>query len=74
MARLMVDTGNQDVITEWGYSNEEGHLEIVKREGDVVSFLCGEDEDRMSAVYISDLPMFIKALQAAYDSKQGEKI
>lgn len=74
MARIMVDSDEKQITTEWGYTNKHGNLEYVNASGPyAVSVLC-EDSEALHEFYYEDIPKLIKALQAAYDSKQGEKI
>lgn len=74
MARIMVDSGKLEVITEWGYINKRGNSEYVNAGEPLAVSLHTMDDDPLHEIYYEDIPNLIKALQAAYDSKQGEKI
>jgi hypothetical protein len=77
MARIMVDkeTVVEDT-TEFAFKNQDGDIEFVlvdKWEPEIVSIKL-ECSD-VACVYLKDVPLLIKALQAAYNFKQqGEKI
>ena len=60
-----------DVITGFAYTNKDGDTESVVYDWDMVS-ICIDVDIPLSAIYIEDIPSLIKALQAAYDYKQGK--
>lgn len=65
-----------DDTTEFAFKNKGGAIEFVyveKFEPDIVSIQL--DCEAVACVYLKDVPLLIKALQAAYNFKQqGEKI
>lgn len=63
----------KSIPTQWGYTNEDGDLELVEFDGNLVVHLSSSDQT-MSVVYTSDIPNLIKALQAAYNFSQEKNI
>lgn len=67
--RVDVDEGN---IEGFSYLNRWDELEVVKLGGDVVRIKV--DGHNELPIFLSDIPKLIKALQAAYEHKTGEKL
>lgn len=74
MARIMVDSDKLEVVTEWGYLNKNGVIEYVDASESFAVCMYCSDKNVLNEIYYEDIPNMIKALQAAYNYKQGEKI
>lgn len=76
--RQMIDEEVSSVIQEIGYTNKIGEIEFVKLNtgADWIDFQYINDDTamKMSSVYITDLPKFIQACQAAYDEMSARKL
>lgn len=57
-------------IEGFSYKNSDGDMEYVIA-GDCTVTMLDYLEERLSEVYIDDIPFMIKALQAAYNRQKG---
>jgi len=68
-----IDKDYDATIEGFAYTNQDGDIEEVVYDWDMVTIRYGcEDGGSCSEIYINDIPKLIKALQAAYDYRQGK--
>ena len=69
--RKMIDGVERVELTEFGYTNRNGDIEIIQISNSewVTLKFIEQDQDAMNMhqIYISDLPKFILAAQAVLD-------